>query len=116
MTSRAGYRPPTSRTVPSCWMEGAAAVAMAHTWAGSTPTGNRSDAGIGGSGGGRQNRRAWQHQVVGVGVKQFTGSRRDLGLVRLPVRGFAALVERAARAHEDGQLVVEVVAVPGPDA
>ena len=46
----------------------------------------------------------------------FTGQRDGGGFAGFAVRGFAALVEGAAGAHQDGQLVVEVVAVPDADA
>src|SRR5258708_31864507 len=56
-------------------------------------------------------------EVVVVAEGPPVGGRsRDVGLAGLAVGGLAALVEGAAGAHEDRQLVVEVVAVPGGDA
>src|SRR6266571_8812112 len=73
---------------------------------------------MGSSGCGVKRRRAGQLHtawVVGVGVPPVARCGSSVGLMGFPVCGFAALVEGAAGAHEDGQLVVEVVAIPGGD-
>src|SRR5690242_9079045 len=82
---------------------------MARMWAGSSPAGYGSVTVVTAP---DDIHRHGQPAVAGHraanAVPPFTGRGHGGRLTRFPVGGFAALVEGAAGAHEDRQLVVEV--------